>query len=316
MLDPIIDVLNNQTPLYPPWGRTVVIVGLFATAWLVARASASVAARALAWNDRRHAESELELGGKIATIKRRETAVAVIRTTIAYAVFTIALVLSIAQLAGGVDRLAAIAGGLFAVLVGVFVAQRLLTDIIAGLNMFLERWFSVGDTIAIVSASELQGVVEDVSLRRTRLRALNGEVINVHNSKIDAVRVLPSGVKELALELFVTDRTAGEELVESVARIVPEGPTTFIARPWVEHVEEFAERLVRIKLRTTIAPGREWLAEGFLPDLLKERAADGLIVHGPVTLAVDERATRSFARASAATRWSRRAPREAAATVA
>jgi hypothetical protein len=32
-----------------------------------------------------------------------------------------------------------------------------------------------------------------------------------------------------------------------------------------------------------------------------------LIVHGPVVLAVDEQATRSFARASAATRWTARA---------
>jgi hypothetical protein len=30
-----------------------------------------------------------------------------------------------------------------------------------------------------------------------------------------------------------------------------------------------------------------------------------LIVHGPVVLTVDESATRSFARASAATRWAR-----------
>jgi moderate conductance mechanosensitive channel len=317
VLDPIIDLLNDQTPLYPPWGRVVVVVALFALAWLVSRAIAVVAARLLAWHDRRHAESELDLGGKMAAIKRRETSVAIIRTTIAYAAFTAALVLSIAQVAGGIDRLTAIAGGLFALLVGVFVAQRVLVDIIAGFAMFTERWFSVGDTIVVVSAQELQGVVEDVSLRRTRMRALNGEVINVHNSQIYAVRVLPSGVKELALELFVSDRVAGEDLVEAVACLVPEGPTAFVTRPWIEHVEELTPSLVRLKLRTTIAPGREWLAEDFLPDLLKERAPEGLLIHGPVTLAVDERAARSFARASAASRWTaRRAQRDTAVSAA
>jgi len=39
---------------------------------------------------------------------------------------------------------------------------------------------------------------------------------------------------------------------------------------------------------------------------MKERAHEGLIVHGPVTLAVDEGATRMFSRASAATRWNTR----------
>ncbi len=303
LLDPLIELLNDQTPLFPPWGRIAVVAALFALAWLVSRVAAVVAARVLVWHDRRHAASELDLGFKIGAIKRRETSVGIIRTTIAYVAFAAAGLLSIAQLTGGIDRLAAIAGGLFAVLIGVFVAQRLLTDMIAGLMMFVERWYSVGDTIVIVSAYELQGVVEDMSLRRTRVRALNGETINVHNSQIHAVRVLPSGVKELALELFVNDREQGERVVESVTRVVPEGPTTFVTRPWVEHIEDLDETLVRIRVRATIAPGREWLAESFLPDLLKERAPEGLIVHGPVTLAVDERATRSFARASAATRW-------------
>jgi len=307
MLDPVIDLLNDQTPLFAPWGRLVVIVGLFALAWLVSRAAARVAARVLTWHDHRQAENgELDLGAKMATAKRRETAVAMVRTTIAYAAFAVALLLSIAQLAGGVDRLAAIAGGVFAVLVGAFIAQRVLIDAIAGFAMFMERWYSVGDTIVVVAAHELQGVVEDVSLRRTRMRAVNGEVINVHNSNIAAVRVLPSGVKELALELFVNDRDEGEDVVETVSLMVPEGPTTFVRRPWIESIEELSPSLVRMTVRATVAPGREWLAEDFFADLLKERAHDGLLVHGPVTLAVDERASRSFARASATTRWNAR----------
>ena len=56
-------------------------------------------------------------------------------------------------------------------------------------------------------------------------------------------------------------------------------------------------------MRAAVALGREWLVHGFYTDLLKERADKHLIVHGPVVLTVDEGATRSFARASAATRW-------------
>ena len=306
MLDPIIDLLNDQTPLFAPWGRVVVVASLFALAWLVSRVAASVAARVLEWHDRRHAASDLDLNSKMGAIKRRETSVGIVRTTIAYVAFSAAAVLSVAQVVGGVDRLAAIAGGIFAVLVGVFVAQRLLVDLIAGFTMFAERWYSVGDTIVIVAAHELQGVVEDMSLRRTRIRAVNGETINVHNSQIAAVRVLPSGVKELALELFVSDREAGEDAVEAAALMVPVGPTTFVRRPWIEELEELSPTLVRLRVRATIAPGREWLAENFFPDLLKELASDGLLVHGPVTLAVDEHATRTFARASAATRWTQR----------
>lgn len=301
MLDPFIDLLNDNTPLSSPWGRVVVITALFALAFIVSRVSAAVARRLLAWHDRRHAESELEATG-IADLKRRETLVSVIRTGIGYAAFAAAFFLSVAQLTGGVDRLAALAGASFLLIVSGFAAQRILVDIIAGLAMFAERWYSVGDTVVIVAAHELQGVVEDVSLRRTKLRALNGEVIQVHNSQILAVRVLPHGVKELAIEIFVSKRHEAEELIEDVSKLLPEGPTTFVRRPWIAAVDEMSPVLARIRVHATVAPGREWLAESFFVDLLKERGGEGLIVHGPVTLAVDERAARSFARASATTR--------------
>jgi small conductance mechanosensitive channel len=308
MLDPFIDLLNDNTPLSSPWGRVVVITALFALAFIVSRFSAAVARRLLAWHDRRHAETDLEATG-IADLKRRETLVSVIRTGIGYGAFAAAVFLSIAQLTGGVDRLAALAGASFLLIVSGFAVQRILVDIIAGLAMFAERWYSVGDTVVIVAAHELQGVVEDVSLRRTKLRALNGEVIQVHNSQILAVRVLPHGVKELAIEIFVSKRHEAEELIEEVSTLLPEGPTTFIRKPWIAAVDEMSPVLARIRVHATVAPGREWLAESFFVDLLKERGGDGLIVHGPVTLAVDERAARSFARASATTRTGfRRAP--------
>ena len=47
-----------------------------------------------------------------------------------------------------------------------------------------------------------------------------------------------------------------------------------------------------------MAPGREWLAQGFLANVLRERAAEGLIVHGPVVIEVDELASRRYARAT------------------
>ncbi len=279
------------------------IVLFFAAAWLLARAAAFVALKVLVWNDRRSAEHDLTKTGKMARLKRRETQVSIVRAAITYLGFGTAAVLSVGQLIGGVDRLTAIAGASFVLILVGFALQRVLMDVIAGLAMFIERWYSVGDTIQI-PMHELQGIVEDMSLRHTRLRTLDGEIIHIHNSQIPAVRVLPSGAKELMLEVFVTDREAAVEMVDSVASILPEGPTTFIRRPRIDRVDELSESLFRIGVRASVAPGREWLVDGFFADLLRERAEPGLIAHGPVTLAVDESASRSYARASAATRRS------------
>jgi len=289
--------------------RVTIVVAAFAAAWLVSRLSGIVAGRILRWHEQRHAGTDPGETGKLTEVKRDETLVALIRTGIAYACFAAAGVLAFAELLGGVDRLAALAGASFLLILVGFAVQRVLTDIIAGFAMFSERWYAVGDTIA-VPGLELQGVVEDVSLRRTKLRTLDGESIHIHNSQIPAVKVLPRGVKELGIELFVSDRKRGEELIGSVAALLPEGPTTFVRRPWVDAIDELSPSLVRVALRATTAPGREWLAESFFADLLKEKAEPGLIVHGPIVLAVDETASRSFARASAAMRWQAR--REAA----
>jgi small conductance mechanosensitive channel len=272
--------------------RVTIVVAAFAAAWLLSRISGVVAGCVLSWHEQRHAGTDPGETGKLTEVKRHETLVALIRTGIAYAGFV-----------------AALAGASFLLILVGFSVQRVLTDIIAGFAMFSERWFAVGDTIAVPTL-ELQGVVEDVSLRRTKLRTLDGESIHIHNSQIPAVKVLPRGVKELAIELFVSDRQRGEELITFVAALLPEGPTTFVRKPWVETVEELSPSLVRVALRTTTAPGREWLVERFFSDLLKEKAEPGLIVHGPIVLAVDETAARSFARASAAMRWQAR--REAA----
>jgi moderate conductance mechanosensitive channel len=301
MLNPLIDLLNDNTPLYPPWGRVVVVIALFALAALIARGAGAVAWRLLVWHDRRSASTDLEVTGKMTALKRRETSVSIVRGAIAYVGFATAAVLAVGQLIGGVDRLTALAGAsFFFILVG-FAIQRVLTDIIAGLAMFLERWYSVGDTIQI-PMHELQGVVEDMSLRHTRLRTLDGEVIHIHNSQIPSVRVMPSGAKQLVLEVFVTDREQGVEMVDSVASILPAGPTTFLRGPRIERVDELSERLFRIAVAASVAPGREWLVDGFFADLIRERAEPGLIAHGPVTLAVDESASRSYARATALTR--------------
>jgi small conductance mechanosensitive channel len=301
VLDPIVNLLNDNTPLYPPWGRVVVILALFGLAVLLARAAGFLAWKILIWHDRRTQTADLEQTGRMTALKRRETSVSIIRAAIAYFGFAAAAVLSAGQLFGGVDRLTALAGASFLFILIGFAIQRVLMDIIAGLAMFLERWYSVGDTIHI-PMHDLQGVVEDMSLRHTRLRTLDGEVIHIHNSQIPSVRVLPSGAKQLVLEVFVTDRDKGVEMVDSVASILPVGPTTFVRRPRIDQVDELSETLIRVSVRASVAPGREWLVDGFFEDLLRERAEPGLIAHGPVTLAVDESAVRSFARASAATR--------------
>jgi moderate conductance mechanosensitive channel len=278
------------------------ICAFFAAAWAASRVSGRVAEAIMRRHDRRGAAADMDTG-TMASLKRRETAVSLIRTSLRYAVFGLALVMSLGVVSG-TGRLTAVAGAsLFVVLIG-FAAQRFLTDILAGFFMFFEGWFSVGDTVTL-EPSKLQGVVDEMGLRSTRLRAVTGELVRIHNSQIQAVRVLPSTAREVAVEIFCQDEEDARGLVEAVAELVPAGPTRFVTRPWVSEVEPLGDDLVRIEARAAVAHGREWLAEDLLPKLLSERAPDGLIVHGPVVLHGDDMAAKRFSRATARARAGR-----------
>jgi moderate conductance mechanosensitive channel len=269
--------------------KTLLIVLLFVAASVIGRFSTVIAR----WLERR-SEVDDHVSPLVA-LSRRETAVSLVQTTVRYLVFLIAFAAAIVVLVGG-RAIGTVAGASFvAVLIG-FAAQRFLIDIMAGFVMFFEGWYTVGTSI-VIEPSKLEGVVEEVSLRATTIRDVNGDILRVHNSQILAVRVLPDGARGVEIELFVRDLDAGEQLLERVASIVPTGPTAFVVPPHIRSSEELGEDLFRITAGASVAPGRLWLAMDLLPSLVKERAPDGLLVHGPVIMPANEYATNRFARA-------------------
>jgi hypothetical protein len=288
-----------------PWRVAVFAVIAFVAAWVVSKASKQLAEWIVVRYEARHADDEGPSTGVIIGLKRRETIVSLVQTSVRYAAYGVAIFFTVVQLAGLGNSNGALAGAsLIVVLIG-FALQRFLIDILTGFFMQFEGWFSIGDSIT-VEPYGLAGIVEETSLRSTKLRALSGELLYVHNSQLLAARVLPRGLREVSIELFLRDEERGVALFEQAARVMPIGPTEFVRPPWIESIQHLDRDLIHVRARATLAPGREWLAHEFLSDVLKERAEPGLIVHGPVVLDYDELARMRFARASApATRSSR-----------
>jgi len=70
--------------------------------------------------------------------------------------------------------------GIVGVAVG-FGAQYLIRDLIAGVFIILENQYRVGD---VVRVADISGLVEDITLRKTVLRDLDGIVHHVPNGEI------------------------------------------------------------------------------------------------------------------------------------
>jgi len=279
-----------------PWRIVVFVAIAFVLAWIVSQASKRVAESLVGRYERKHVDPGGATTGVIVGLKRRETLVALVQTSVRYVAYVLATLFAITQIAGFGGN-GAIAGASLLVLLLGFALQRFLIDILSGIFMQFEGWFAIGDSV-VIEPSGLTGIVEETSLRSTKLRTVGGDVIYVNNSGVQAVRVLPRGVREVSIELVVRDEAEGRRLIENAARVMPIGPTQFIRAPWIDTSEELADELVLIRARAAVAPGREWLADGFLANVLRERAPAGLIVHGPVIIEIDDLAQRRFARAT------------------
>lgn len=175
----------------------------------------------------------------------------------------------------------------------------LLRDVAAGGAMMAEQWYGVGDLVRIEPFGEMQGVVERVTLRSTRIRGLNGEIIWVNNQNIQAVRLTPRGTRTMAIELFVHDRDAGEALVIAANERLPQGPLLVSQPLEVVDANQVGENLWHITAMAEAAPGREWLLETSAVDLLSELDAESkrpILDFKPLARYADPEAEKRFKR--------------------
>lgn len=188
----------------------------------------------------------------------------------------------------------------------VFAGQTLgmlLRDITAGAIMIIEQWFNVGDFVKLEPFIDVSGVVERLTLRSTKIRSINGEVIWVHNQQIQAAHVTPRGVRTLAVDVFVRDKEKGVRVLKELAKAVPVG-STMLAKPLrVQKPEEWGSSLWRITVICQTAPGREWLIENFFVNAIKEvdssvrNKMHRTFVYEPIARYADPIADKKFKRA-------------------
>lgn len=200
------------------------------------------------------------------------------------------------------NSIAAIGAGTFFALIAGQTIGIVLRDLTAGAVMITEGWYKIGDFVKIEPFGEVEGVVERFTLRSTRLRALNGEIIHVNNQSIASVHVTPRGLRTIAVDVFVRDKEAGTAAIRKLIAAIPKGKT-MLARPLrITKTEEWGEERWRITVIGQTAPGREWLIEKFFVEALVDidegkEGRDRLLVLPPMPRNADEIADKRFRRA-------------------
>lgn len=192
------------------------------------------------------------------------------------------------------------ASAFFIVLAGGTIGM-VLRDITAGSAMIIEQWFHVGDYIRVEPFLDVSGVVERMTLRSTKLRSLNGEIIWMHNQHIQAVKVTPRGLRTIAVDIFVNNEKVGRNLIEKAIETVPIGTMKVVKKPKISRAEQWGDKLYWFTVVGQMPPGREWLIETYFIESLREldarRRGPKTFVRPPIARFADEDAERSFKRA-------------------
>lgn len=194
---------------------------------------------------------------------------------------------------------ALIGASAIAIVVASATIGPILRDLAYGGVMMAEHWYGVGDYVRVEPFNDLQGVVERVTLRSTKIKGLNGESIWISNQNIQGVRVLTKGVFTIAIDIFVSDQERGLQLIEETNMRLPAGPLMVVRPLHIMSKTEAGPGLWHITAVGETAPGREWLLEDYAKRLLKEIDEDSkkqVLQTDPIVRDADSDAERRFAR--------------------
>jgi len=148
-----------------------------------------------------------------------------------------------------------------------FGGQQVVRDLIAGFFIIVERQYGYGDVVnisAIGFTEGATGTIEEVALRTTRVRTLNGEVVIVPNGEIvqvtnlsrdwaRAVVDVPLPVEVDVLRASELLRKVGEEAFDDEA-LRP----LLLDPPTVMGVESFEVGQVNLRMVARTLPGKQF----------------------------------------------------------
>jgi small-conductance mechanosensitive channel len=153
-----------------------------------------------------------------------------------------------------------------------FGGQYLIRDIIAGFFIILENQYRIGD---VVNFDGTGGLVEDISLRMTTLRDLDGTVHHVPHGEIKKVANLTKYFSRINLNIGVSYNSNLEHVIAVVNRVGNELATdpmwedSIIKAPAFLRVDDFADSAIIIKILGETKPIKQWDVAGELRKRLK-----------------------------------------------
>lgn len=207
---------------------------------------------------------------KEAEEKRENTLIQIFTTTSKICILCISILMILGEFGIEIGPILAAAG-----IVGLafgFGGQYLIRDIISGLFIILENQYRVGDVVDLDLAS---GKVEQISLRKTTLRDIDGTVHHIPHGEIKRVSNLSNEFSRININIGVAYNSDIERVIAIVNQIGnelandPEWKNYIIQAPQFLRIDEFADSSIVIKILGEALPDKKWDITGELRKRIK-----------------------------------------------
>jgi small-conductance mechanosensitive channel len=233
---------------------------------------------------------------KIDEKKREDTFIAIIRTGLGIVLWFAGILIVLDTL--GVNLAALATGaGIFGIIIGLG-AQSTIRDILAGIFILLENQYRVGDIVTVSGGTTgigTSGVVEEISLRITKLRDLDGTLNIVRNGEASIITNRTFKYSSVVVDVTVTyesDIDKVEKVMNKVglkvagdekwAKLTIE-PIQFL------RIDGFTESGVTARAVGKVAPASQWdIAGAYRRELLEE------LTHGSVQVGLPQVVVHNF----------------------
>jgi small-conductance mechanosensitive channel len=207
---------------------------------------------------------------KIAEKKREDTLIKVFGGALKIVVLLVAVMMVLSELGLDIGPMLAAAG--IAGLAFGFGGQYLVRDIIAGLFIILENQYRVGDVVCFDNTC---GLVEDITLRMTILRDLDGTVHHIPNGEIKKASNLSKNFARVNLDIGVSYDSDIEKVIKVINRVGeelakdPKWKEFIIKPPQFLRVKDFADSAIIVKILGETKPLKQWDVAGELRKRIK-----------------------------------------------
>lgn len=202
---------------------------------------------------------------------REDTLISILGAILKISVWIFGSTLLLAQLGVNVGPL--IAGASIAGIAIGFGAQAIVKDFVSGIFIILENQYRIGDVITLV---DVTGTVEEITVRQTVLRDLEGRKHFIPNGQIGVTTNHTMDYSNLILNIEVSydsDINKVEEVINKVGSNFAKNldfKDKVIETPQFVRVQDFSVNAVVVRVAGKMKPGAQWQAAGEMRLRLKE----------------------------------------------